>query len=781
MTIGQIRTSFLVAGILMILSAATSAHAISPAQKCALAIPKAAQKYVAAKVKLEQKCKNAGFKDGSCTTPDPGAVAKLDAKLDGALTKSCSLIPFLLRTIGFPGPCSDANPADDFTLADLKACIKGSHDAFADDLLALQYDATLMGPLGDNLKCQAEVAKQSAGMATCLLKSVSKCRDAIMKGKAGGVPDLCATQDQKTVAALAKCQSKLTAGIAKKCTAQQITDLKVCTPDQTDAGAAATCLIDAQRLEIDTPAINVPADLIDYEYATRGGLCGDNIVNHPNEECDGPDDSACPGECGTPEVPDGFFACLCKTKPRMVIVHDADADTDNGWTGQSSDGDVVQDSGYIVDLYDCDSMTGLCNAGPHCSLPPHSPCNVLASAPSGTTNDSICAFLGQGVCRKERTATGPRCHLQPQKKCAENSPNDPVCNLPGDFCETRFIGSPVAQAAGGIAVCNVSTLREDVVGTVNIYTGEGELKVRQRAFVRTGYSQDKPCPVCGGFCAVNRARCSNDAECGLGFGPCVTEPICSDGTRQDRPCRPGAPFGGELPFFGVTSMDCPPHLGAIAGEGLDVNTNPRGTNAYSLTRAPGLACTGAGYTNRTCVGGTSEGRPCTVDSECPGSSCQHQCFCAGQQRPNACEPACLGGSNDAASCEEDAECPGGFCHKADCRVDPLDTDSDQEGVCTVGPVDGFCSVTTYKGCKQNSECAPPACSYCEVGETCIPKKRQCFVNSGITRTGAPGFPNRTVASTYCVPATLGGGAVNQTAGFPGPGALIQHETLLVVP
>jgi hypothetical protein len=778
MTNGLIRTSFLVAGIFVTLCAATSAHALSDRQKCVLAIPKAAQKYVAAKVKLEQKCKNAGFKDGSCTMPDSAAVAKIEAKLDAALTKACSLIPFLLRSSGFPGPCSDPNPGDDFTTADLKACIKASHDAFVADLLALQYDTTLMGQLGDDLKCQAEVAKQSSGMASCVLKSVGKCRDAILKGKSSGVPDLCATQDPKTIAAIAKCEAKLTAGIAKKCTAQQITDLKVCTPDQTDAGSAATCLINAQDLLIDTPAIDVPADVIDYEYATRGGLCGDLIVNHPNEECDGPDDSACPGLCGTASVPDGFFACLCKDKPRMVVVHDADADTDNGWTGQSSDGDVVQDSGYIVDLYDCD-MSGLCNAGPHCSLPPHSPCNVLSGAASGTTADSICAGLGQGVCRKERTATGPRCHLDPQKKCAENNPGDTVCSGPGDFCETRLIGSPVAQAAGGVAVCNVSTLSEDVVGTVNILTGAGELKVRQRAVVYNPITQDKPCPVCGGFCAIDRDRCVDDDDCSPGMGPCVTELLCSDGARQDKPCRASAPFGGELPFFGVTSMDCPPNTGLITNTsgGLDINTNPRGTNSYSLS--PGVACTQAGFNNKTCLGGTSEGRPCTVDSECPGGTCTHQCFCSSQQRPNGCQPACVGGANDAALCGNDGDCPGGFCHSADCREDPLDMDSDQEGVCTSGPSDKLCSSTTFKGCLADADCQPPACAYCEVGETCVNVPRQCFVNSGITRTGAAGFPDRSTASVYCVPSNSP--AINASAGFGGPGALIQNETLLVVP
>jgi hypothetical protein len=111
----------------------------------------------------------------------------------------------------------------------------------------------------------------------------------------------------------------------------QISNLNICTPDQTDKASAATCLIDAETVRLDGTEIIVPPDLIDFEYAVRGGLCGDGIVNNLNEECDVPDDSACPGQCGTAVTPDGYFACLCKTKPRMVTSEHTDADTDNGW------------------------------------------------------------------------------------------------------------------------------------------------------------------------------------------------------------------------------------------------------------------------------------------------------------------------------------------------------------------------------------------------------------------------------------------------------------------
>lgn len=786
MTIGRARASILVAGVIAAVLSASSARAAITGDvlKCVLANAKASQKYAIAKLKLVEKCKNANLKDGSCAAPDPAALSKLSDKLTAAIGKSCALVPVQLALAGFPGPCTDLTPGDDFTTADLQSCMLTAHDAMVTSILNLAYDSMVTGPLGDDLKCQAEIGKQTAGLAACVLKSVSKCRDALLKGKPIGVPpDFCALNDPKTSAAIQKCKDKVTAGIAKKCSNAQISTLKVCTPDQTDAAAAATCLNTATNVLLDGPEIIVPPDVIDYEYAVRGGLCGDNVVNNLNEECDGPDDSACPGQCGTAETPDGFFACLCKTKPRMVVIEHTNADTDNGWTGVSADGAVVEGGGFVVDLYDCD-MSGLCNAGPSCSIAPHSPCSVPESAASGTTSDSICAGLGQGTCRKERTATGPHCFIDIQKKCDARNPSDPVCSAPGDYCAVTYHGAPVAQAAGGVAVCNVSTMSEDVVGTVNIVTGDSALKIRQRAVVRNPITQDKPCPICGNFCAISRARCDNDGDCAPGQGPCILESVCSDGARKDQKCRATAPFAGALTFFGVSSVDCPPATDAgyitngTTKVGLDINANPRTTGTVSL--APTFNCTDAGYTNKTCVGGTSEGRPCTVASECPGGTCNGQCFCSGERRPNACFAACVGGGSDASPCVTDGDCPGGFCHPADCRVDPLDTDSNQEGVCTLSPTDRFCVATPIRGCNSDADCQPTvACPYCTPGDTCQIRPRACFVNSGIVRTGSPGTPDRDTAAIYCVPGN--GGAIDTSAGFPGPGALIQHETVMVVP
>jgi hypothetical protein len=787
MTIGRTRASLLAAGLMMVLLPAVSAHAaLSKAQmKCSQTLAKAGLGFVKGKLKLLQKCHNANLKDGSCPTPDSTAITKLEDKLGAAIDKSCgALSSFSLKGLGFPGPCADATPAT-YTVGELKDCMKTSHEAIVDQMIALQYDATLSTPLGgsaDDLKCQATVAKQSGALVACILKNVSKCRGDVQKGKPLGVPpDLCATDYDKAAAAISKCKTKLTEGIAGACSAQQITDLKICTPDQIDAAGAASCLIDEHTVRTDGTEISVPPDLVDYEFATRGGLCGDNVVNSLNEECDGTDDSACPGQCGAALVPNGHFACLCKTKSRMVVVEHANADTDNGWQGVSVDGGVVEGGNYLVDLYDCDN-TGLCIVGPNCSLPPHSSCAVPMPAVSGTTSDSICSGLGQGVCRKERTANGPHCYQDINKKCNPRLPADPICNGVSDFCVLTFHGPPVAATATGVSVCNISVLSEDVVGTANINDGTAAVKVRQRARTYLGIQQNKPCPLCGGFCGISRDPCTTNGDCGVGDGVCITASVCSDGPRQDLPCRATPPFGGNNNFFGVTSVDCPVPTGqglVTDIDGLDINVNPRTTGIATLL--PSQPCTGVGFTNKTCLGGGNQGAVCTVNSECPGGTCSPQCFCSGQQQPNACSDACVGGANEAMECPNgNADCPGGFCHAGDCRVNPLDTDSNQEGVCTAGPVVGHCSTTVVRGCTSAADCLPAQCSFCTTGETCIVSNRQCFVNSGIIRTGNPRTPNGESGGAYCVPAT-NGGSINATAGFPGPGALIQHETVLYTP
>ena len=432
-------------------------------------------------------------------------------------------------------------------------------------------------------------------------------------------------------------------------------------------------------------------------------------------------------------------------------------------------------------MYDCDG-DGTCIVGPSCSAPPHAPCAVAAEAPSGATGDEICAALGQGTCRKEPTATGPHCARDIQKKCHLQAPNDAACSAAGDSCVITPHGPPLPLSANGVSVCMVNVFSEDVVGTTNLFTGAAATRRRERAITHLGLNSNTPCPVCGGFCAADRAHCDTDFDCGVA-GPCVTSAICSDGPNRDKPCRLGAPFAGETAFFGTTSVDCPPSPSSdISAGGLDVLMNPATTGA--TTMAPSVPCDAPGLTANACFGGASEGRPCATASECPGGACGPQCFCpnAGStlQRPNGCDPACLGGDNDRAPCVSDSECPGAFCHPADCRTDPGDVGSAQEGRCTAGPATSHCAFTTFQPCTSDAECAPPTCSACFPGETCVSSLLQCFVNVsdgiGILRQGAPGVPDRTTAGVTCVPPSANP-MVNATYGLPGPVALTQPETV----
>jgi hypothetical protein len=782
MIVGKVRPALLLVFLMASVPPEATA-ALTPSQiKCATAIGKLGLGFVRSKLKLHQKCRNAELvAPGSCAAPATDKLAKIDAGIETALVKRCTLPSAGLVGIGFPGPCIDETPGNGFTPHDLAECIRVSHDAIITQMLDLQYDATLTGPLSkERIACQQAVAKQSAGLVSCVLNAVQKCRAAISKGRLPGVQaHLCATDDVKTAGIIAKCRTKLDAGVGAACSDADVAGLAVCTPDATTAVQAVACLTDQHTVRIDGPAIDVPLDLIDYEYAVRGGLCGDGMVNNLAEECEATDDAACPGACGSALTPNGYFACLCTTKPRLRIVEHGNADTDNGWTGSSADEGVAEGGGYLADLYDCDG-SGLCNVGPSCSLPPHSPCGVSLGAPSGVTGNNLCGLYGQGVCRKERTATGPHCLQNIQKKCDPNQPNDPVCDGLNDSCHTTLVAPPNPVSSGGITVCNVTIFSEDIVGTVDLASGHSVVRAPQRArtYAREIGSANKPCPVCGNFCGGSRERCTVDAECG-NQGPCITLQICSDGLNKGRECRTAPPFGNPSTLFGTTSVDCPPDLNGeiTSAAGIDLYVTERSTGIVGM--GPSQTCTAPGYGGNACLGGTSAGRPCSVASECPSGSCGPQCFCEGQVRPNACAPACVGGSNDAGGCESDSDCPGGFCHNADCRVDPSDTGSVQEGICTTGPIEKYCSLTKYRPCAQDADCGPPSCPYCASGETCVSRRRACFPNGGIIRVGAPHTPEGVSVGVYCIEGD--NAAVNTVAGFPGPAAFTQPELQVVVP
>lgn len=690
------------------------------------------------------------------------------------------------------------------------------------DMRAVEYDPDVSTLTGTALTCQKEIAKNSATFVAAVMKAVQKCRNDLLNCKVDPGPPIltickltgvlakdCATGNPTTTAAIAKARAKANAAIASKCLDADMATIKACDPDQPTGAVTATCEIDSHQALTDNPYPTSPPDFLDYEYPQRG-FCGNNLKDQPSEECDGVDDSACVGLCGAAS---GLFPCLCQDSnhKRTRVVEHANSDLDNGWTGQSHDSGIVEGGGYVTDLWDCDGPAGpdtICHVGPTCELGLQEPCSPQGLfgpnnlPPLGLrTGNEICAAKvpSQGLCRKtEGGATGPHCELDFQQRCI----NDLQCKtITGDRCVFVPHGAPLPISSGGVSVCIVNIFTEDVVGTTNLSLtlgpgpGSGAVRLRQNSSTYLGPDQEQPCPVCGGFCTGSagattpgtRNLCSTNADCS-GGATCITAAVCGWGPNMDKACRPGTPFGGTTEFFGNPSVDCP-MSGLLLGT-IDILFNPATTgSATPLTT--NIDCETPGWTDKVCAGGPNQHWPCTVASECPGGTCNEQCFCGGgPQKPNACDPACLGGSNNAAPCAVDSECPGSFCHAGDCRLNtPPDMDSSQEGLCTVGPADGRCSAHTFKTCDPNDPLGPnhgceiDLCPFCDLGETCDLVPRQCFVNPTMTRAGKPAVagPNpddRTTAATFCITATSSQ-AVNATAGLPGPGAITTDRKSVV--
>jgi hypothetical protein len=354
--------------------------------------------------------------------------------------------------------------------------------------------------------------------------------------------------------------------------------------------------------------------------------------------------------------------------------------------------------------------------------------------------------------------------------------SDAQCPGTGNFCVKQYNGRPVPLTAGAISVCVANEFSEDIVGTANLATGESAVRLRQWSQVHLEGNIPQPCPVCGNWCndAIRR-NCTTDADCDAGV-TCVTEPICSRGPNKNQACRSDPPFGGVSPLFGITSVDCPPAPASKIAT-IDILYDPATTG--TVTRVPTYSCGHPGFRFKTCRGGTNNGARCTVTSECTGGVCSEQCFCPSvggtPQAPNQCDGACVGGANDASFCTAASECPGGFCHIGDCR----DSGANNEGVCTTGPIDQKCSAHAFRGCVVDTDCRPASasgnCPYCLTEETCVSKTRECYVNSGVVRTGVAHPTDPVAVALFCITATPSS-ATNSTAGLPGLGSIRSPQT-----
>lgn len=782
------RTNLLASVIGAVAAVAISANAFAAVlpskleQKCLSKLGKMSTKLATTVTKELSRCRAddiSGDVVGSC--PNAGNTTKIDniaAKLVDAAATNCKSVcavsqnvecvadalcpplasgfdedcsagaanlPFDMGRVGFPGPyCEAVIGGPILSATDIGECSRALSEQAAGDLIESVYGSlSNASSVSDAAQsCLSAVSKAAQKLTKTTAKLVGKCRDSINKGKTLGDPKNCATADPKASVKIASAAQKLRDVIAASCSSV-LAEIDICGGG---VGGIATipdaqaCLADAAQEVGDSGAIPsnrlyAPVSIIEAAYPPAA-TCGNGVVDQlPNkylllgEECDGADDSACPGEC----LPPGdIFECTCGDRPRMRAFADGLAtDSDAGWTGNSHDQNVADGSGYIVDLSNCncDQFTDADCTGsttdPICDMD-----GIQTPFCQWDNTQSVrCDTVGNNnnkdedadcrICDQFSVNAGASCtsSTQCQSQCYDGAGTPTgACNEQADCgagevcrgqcddsqrCIITPNGAPLPVGAAGAAVCNVQLFREEVTGTRNMVTGENETYFKLFSITHLGESNGRPCPVCGGFCvsdtgavgAVCEGRCETsgdpcrfDADCPGVDEKCSEEsPDCPDGHCElslvcgtdpsgnaqtyGNPCR----IDYETANFGTISSDCPPTPGLnIGGEGFRVSHEPTGSELKTLAFA--IPCTATGFELFDC--------PCPSDGGAP-------------TKPNACNPACdagaeLGvgcadgvgsgqgttcsaGTNAGKLCDEDSDCPGGLCNDnpTHCVGDPL--------------------------------------------------------------------------------------------------------------
>ncbi len=753
---------------------------------CKREIARAGAKLGRAEMRALQKCEDgivAGKHAGPC--PDAKAseqIAKAGAKTDSAIAKRCggadgscaaSADNDPLATIGWDigscpnfeaGSCANAIAH----CGDIATCLRCINDAAVEQAIDLYYDALAPSTDAAVKKCQRALGKETAKFFDAKRKALSKCEDVVLAGGTGACPDA------RAAASIAKAEAKKVAKICAACggpdkacggpddlTRAQIGFAATC-PNLDPPGPAPACGGAVSSLEDIVECVDCvtgfKADCVSAAGAPAAGAyppecngaiaptptpmatpgptstpsdCGNATID-PGEECDGSDDALCPGFC-QPDCTCGAPCTLPNPMPvAIALAARPGIDLDTGWTGISHDLPGVDDAPTTsARLLGCDTDLG----SPTCGQ-----CTVTGPIKyQGPANTCRC-FNATAT----DTSTLTSC-----------DPEAPACGG-AESCQC-FYGPPLPLSSGAVPVCVVNRFAGPFAGTVNVantgtHAGEGVSEVRLLSSVYNGLGATNPCPKCNGDLT---------ARDGLAQG------TCAGGPRDGMACD----AAGLNPYFGATSLDCPPLAAGNIGD-LIVSFEPATTATTTLgTNRPCTATSGVPCFCNTCP--TAAAEPCNSNSDCPGNL-----TCGGRR--------CISGANAGTPCTQNSECGSNVCSRPGsptqqnaciggvCEPNPSDPSNPNEGVCPDGPVDRACSLEPFRGCTADADCNPAPsgnCSDCLPEQTCGTVPRQCFLDP-IVRTGTPGTRDSILAATFCLPPARSP-SINNVAGLPGPGAVLQ--------
>jgi hypothetical protein len=127
-------------------------------------------------------------------------------------------------------------------------------------------------------------------------------------------------------------------------------------------------------------------------------------------------------------------------------------------------------------------------------------------------------------------------------------------------------------------------------------------------------------------------------------------------TCTDNSDCPGGSCEGNCPG-GACHGICADDVSAVCVGGS--NTDAACTTAVCVAGvSPGLTCTSDANCDDACVGGTNAGDECADAGDCPGGACSNLGTCGAG--------ICTGGASQGAICTMDADCPSSTCTTTDC-------------------------------------------------------------------------------------------------------------------
>jgi len=371
--------------------------------------------------------------------------------------------------------------------------------------------------------------------------------------------------------------------------------------------------------------------------------CGDGVVNLPGEECDGTDDSACPGYC----IPRGGGGGICGDNLRNT-------------------GAQCECATEECDGTDSPACPGLCLANCTC---PKQVCNNGVKEvgeecdPAGSTADCPVGEICGGFC-----------------ECVPNVPCD--CGSPDPTLYMYRNEAPVPGSVCGTT--DGETLQNLECGTLGIGGGGGALPV-------TITIPDQATPKYNVIqCVGSDLTLAPTTKAQVGARNCTEGRRCVGGSKDGEPCiRSRECAGGRNcvtrcwfgSYLSILNLDLPVLSTCVSNEfSVDAKGGVDCDSGRSFTRVP--LDSGSYLTLRDQSPSTPGYQPCPI---CLGGTLDvpNSGTCEGGPNKNLpCMPmstsydlydCCTGGQNNAKPCSDDSDCPGSTCVSG-CTIYPTSLD-----------------------------------------------------------------------------------------------------------